>query len=140
MSTDDTGGMPAMRIPCVGAIVSGDGGALLLVRRGHAPEAGRWTLPGGRVEAGETDEAALAREVREETGLRVTCGRLVGTVERPAPGGGIYEIRDYTATAAGGTLAAGDDAAEVRWVAPAALRSLPLTTGLLATLTEWGVV
>ncbi|MBO0807024.1 MAG: NUDIX domain-containing protein [Actinobacteria bacterium] len=132
--------MPAVRIPCVGAVITGADGRLLLVRRGHDPEAGRWTLPGGRIEPGETDAAALAREVREETGLQVACGALVGTVERPAPDGGIYEIRDYAATVTGGTLAPGDDAADARWVSPAAAGSLPLTTGLLATLTGWGVL
>ncbi|MBO0785523.1 MAG: NUDIX domain-containing protein [Actinobacteria bacterium] len=129
-----------MRIPCVGAVITGTGGRLLLVKRGHDPEAGRWTLPGGRIEPGETDAAALAREVREETGLLVACGALVGTVERPAPDGGIFEIRDYAATVTGGTLAPGDDAADARWVSQDAARSLPLTTGLLATLTGWGVL
>jgi ADP-ribose pyrophosphatase YjhB (NUDIX family) len=132
--------MPAVRIPCVGAVITGGDGRLLLVKRGHDPEAGRWTLPGGRIEPGETDAAALAREVREETGLLVTCGPLVGAVERPAPDGGIFEIRDYTATVTGGTLAPGDDAADARWVSQDAARSLPLTTGLLAALTRWGVL
>ena len=132
--------MPAARIPCVGAVIVGADGRLLLVKRGHDPEAGRWTLPGGRVEPGETDAAALAREVREETGLLVACGPLLGAVERPAPDGAIFEIRDYTATVTGGTLAPGDDAADARWVSLAAARSLPLTTGLLATLTGWGVL
>ncbi|HZC40124.1 MAG TPA: NUDIX domain-containing protein [Streptosporangiaceae bacterium] len=132
--------MPAVRIPCVGAVITGGDGRLLLVKRGHDPEAGRWTLPGGRIEPGETDAAALAREVREETGLLVACGPLVGAVERPAPDGGIFEIRDYAATVTGGTLAPGDDAADARWVSQAAARSLPLTTGLLAALTGWGVL
>jgi ADP-ribose pyrophosphatase YjhB (NUDIX family) len=128
------------RIPCVGAIITDAGGRLLLVKRGHEPETGRWTLPGGRVEPGETDAAALVREIGEETGLRVTCGPLVGSVDRPQPGGAILEIRDYAATVTGGELVAGDDAADARWVSPAAVGSLPLTTGLLAALTGWGVL
>ena len=78
-----------LRIPCVGGIVR-HGGRLLLVKRGREPARGTWSVPGGRVEAGETDEQATAREVLEETGLRVVVGELVGTVERDAPAGGVY--------------------------------------------------
>ena len=127
-------------IPCVGAIITDRAGRLLLIKRGHDPEAGRWSVPGGRIEPGETDQEAVIREVREETGLEVEVGRLVGEVERPAPGGRRLQIRDYAATVTGGGLMPGDDAAETRWVSPAELSSLPLTTGLLATLAEWGVV
>lgn len=127
-------------IPCVGAIITDQAGRLLLIRRGHEPEAGRWSLPGGRIEPGETDQQAVVREVREETGLAVSCGPLAGEVRRPRRDGGILEIRDYLATVTGGELAPGDDAADARWVAPGDLAALPLTTGLLATLTQWGVI
>jgi len=126
-------------IKCVGAIVLDDAGRLLLVRRGHPPDAGRWSLPGGRVEPGESDAEAVAREVREETGLIVTVGPLAGTVHRPAPGGDVYEINDYLATAVGGSLAPADDAADVRWCRPDELPGLPLTPGLLDALAEWDV-
>ena len=62
----------------MGAIITDDAGRLLLIQRGHEPEEGRWSLPGGRVRPGESDPEAVAREVREETGLRVEPGRLVG--------------------------------------------------------------
>ena len=65
---EDTG--HGRRIPCVGAIIKDPAGRLLLIKRGHAPQAGRWSLPGGRVEPGESDEQAVIREIREETGLR----------------------------------------------------------------------
>ncbi|HEV3292424.1 MAG TPA: NUDIX domain-containing protein, partial [Streptosporangiaceae bacterium] len=71
----------------MGAIITGPGGRLLLIRRGHEPEAGRWSLPGGRIEPGETDQQALVREVREETGLEVAPGHQIGEVERPQPDG-----------------------------------------------------
>ncbi|MFD0901097.1 NUDIX hydrolase [Actinomadura sediminis] len=129
-----------MRERCVGAIVRDRDGRLLLVLRGRPPGAGRWSVPGGRVEPGEDDAAAVARELLEETGLRVRAGALVGTVERAGPGGVVYEIHDYAATVLGGTPRAGDDAADVRWVAPAELPDLPLVPGLLDALTEWGVV
>jgi len=128
-------------IPCVGAVVwDADRRRFLLVKRGHEPGKGLWSLPGGRVEADESDTAALVREMREETGLIVTPGRLLGSVRRPAPGGGMLEIKDFEATVTGGALAAGDDAAEVRWVDACELASLPLTPGLVEALTSWGVL
>ena len=128
------------RIRCVGAIITADDGRLLLVKRGHAPEAGRWSLPGGKVQAGESDPQAVVREVREETGLWVEPGRLIGTVERPGPGGAIYDISDYAATVSGGNLSAGDDAGDARWIDPRDLDHLPLTSGLAETLASWGVL
>jgi 8-oxo-dGTP diphosphatase len=126
-------------IPCVGAIIKDQAGRLLLIKRGHQPGAGLWSVPGGRVEPGETDEQAVIREVREETGLSVRPGRLVGTLRRHG-GGWVFDIRDYAATVIGGTLTAGDDAADARWVDQAELASLPLTEGLAELLTEWGVL
>lgn len=131
--------MPVI-VPCVGAVVRDDSGRLLLVRRGHPPAAGRWSLPGGRVEPGETATQALAREVREETGLAVTVGALLGSVRRPGPGGVTYEIADYDCAVRGGDLLAGDDAAAVGWFTPEELAGLSLTGGLLDALTEWQVL
>ena len=132
--------MPGPRIRCVGAIITDDAGRLLLIKRGHEPEEGRWSLPGGRVRPGESDPHALVREVREETGLRVEPGRLIGEVERPAPGEAVFDIHDYAATVSGGLLAAGDDAADARWIGPGDVGRLPLTSGLAETLTAWGVL
>ncbi|GGS65155.1 hypothetical protein GCM10010156_25110 [Planobispora rosea] len=113
---------------------------MLLVRRGHPPGEGLWSVPGGRVEPGESDAEAVVREVREETGLTVAVGRLAGTVDRPAPGGAVYEIRDYLAEVTGGTLTAGDDAAEARWFGPGELPRLPLVPGLLEVLSGWALI
>lgn len=127
-------------IPCVGAVIRDAGGRLLLIRRGHEPGKGLWSLPGGRVESGETDEQAVVREVAEETGLAVTPGRLIGGVRRPGAAPGTeYDIRDYAAEVTGGTLAPGDDADDACWAALADLATLPLTDGLLDTLRSWGV-
>ena len=124
----------------MGAIITDDAGRLLLIQRGHEPEEGRWSLPGGRVKPGESDWEAVAREVREETGLHVEPGTLIGAVERPAPGGAVFDIYDYAASVSDGRLAAGDDAADARWVHPGEIDRLELTTGLARTLAGWGVL
>jgi ADP-ribose pyrophosphatase YjhB (NUDIX family) len=125
---------------CVGAVVRDPAGRLLVVRRGRPPGEGLWSLPGGRVEPGETDAAAVVRELREETGLDVLPGPLVGSVTRPGPAGVTYDIHDYAATVTGGVPLAGDDAAELRWVTEPELRALPTTPGLVEALTGWDVL
>lgn len=127
-------------IPCVGAVVFDAQGRLLLIQRGHDPGAGLWSIPGGRVEPGETDEQALVRELLEETNLQVKVGKFVGRVQREGLGGAVVDIRDYAATVTGGTLRPGDDAADARWVTGAEMARLEVTDGLVETLTEWGVL
>jgi 8-oxo-dGTP diphosphatase len=126
-------------VPCVGAVVHDASGRLLVVRRGREPGRGRWSVPGGRLEPGETVEQGVAREVREETGLEVTVGPLVGRPRIPGPAGVMYDVADHLAEVTGGTLRAGDDADEVRWVTAAELAGLPVTDGLREALREWGV-
>lgn len=132
---------PKRRVPCVGALVHDDEGRLLVVRRRNEPGAGRWSVPGGRVEPGESDAEAVAREVLEETGLHVTVGLRVGTVERPGPQGGIFDIRDYACSLAVTTSpVAGDDAMDVAWADRGTLKSMDLVDGLWEALHEWGML
>jgi 8-oxo-dGTP diphosphatase len=131
--------MALRRIPCVGAVIKDTAGRLLLIRRGHEPGAGLWSLPGGRIEPGEDHQQAVTREVLEETGLRVECRRLLGSVEIPSPDGAVIDVSDYLAVVTGGQLASGDDAADARWVTAAELTDLPLTAGLAGYLTAWDV-
>jgi 8-oxo-dGTP diphosphatase len=123
-------------IPCVGAIVRDGEGRLLMIRRGHAPSAGLWSVPGGRIEEGETPEAAIIREVREETGLEVRVESLVGSLRIPADAG-IYDVHDYACEVVGGELRAGDDAIDVRWVDPSELGTLPTPPGFVETVRPW---
>lgn len=134
-------------ILCVGGVVEDADGRLLLVKRGQEPAKGRWSVPGGRVEVGESDVDATAREVLEETGVRVRVGRLAGTVERDAPSGGVYLINDYicevygdSGTDGAGAVRAGDDADDAGWFTPDEVRALDTSPGLVAALTEWGVL
>jgi 8-oxo-dGTP diphosphatase len=122
-------------IRCVGAVVHDAAGRLLLVRRANEPGRGQWSLPGGRVEPGESDASAVARELREETGLEVRVGSLIGSVQR-----GPYLIFDYAAEAVGGQLSAGDDATAAAWVTTAELDELDLVAQLADTLAEWDVL
>ncbi|HEX4250214.1 MAG TPA: NUDIX domain-containing protein [Pseudonocardia sp.] len=125
-------------IACVGAVIHDDRGRLLLIRRGQEPGRGLWSLPGGRVEPGETDHEAVVREVAEETGLRVRPGRLVGRVSRAAPSGAVYDIADYECELAGDDVLRPDtDADDARWVTAADYAGLPLVYGMTEVLTEW---
>ncbi|HZV26654.1 MAG TPA: NUDIX domain-containing protein [Acidothermaceae bacterium] len=126
-------------IAAVGAIAVRDG-ALLLIRRGHAPSRGRWSLPGGRVEPGETAREALVREMAEETGLTVEVGELVGEVVRPGPNEVTYRIQDFRVTPVGDDAVAGDDALDVEWVPLADVAKRQLSAGLLGTLRQWAVI
>jgi ADP-ribose pyrophosphatase YjhB (NUDIX family) len=111
---------PDQPVAAVGAVVIRDR-EVLLVKRAYPPRAGEWSLPGGRLELGESLVAAVRREVREETGIEVEVGPLVAVfdrVQRDAEGHVRYHfvIADYLCDPIGGILAAGDDAADARWV------------------------
>jgi ADP-ribose pyrophosphatase YjhB (NUDIX family) len=125
----------------VGAVVHDERGRLLLVRRGNPPSRGLWSVPGGRVEAGEAEEAAVVREVAEETGLAVSVGALLGRVRIPGDGV-VFTVADFVCspTRPEQTPVAGDDAADVGWVDAAELAALPCTPGLVAALAGWGVL
>lgn len=113
----------------VGAIVFDREGRVLLVQRSKPPAAGQWTVPGGKLEPGETLAQGAAREVREETGLVVEIGTLACVIER-IDDEFHYVILDYFARVIGGELAAASDARAARFVDRDELAQLPLTEGL----------
>lgn len=124
---------------CVGAIVVLDD-RLLLIRRGHGPAAGRWSVPGGRVEGGELLAEAVVRELAEETGLEGVCGELVGWVERVSEDQH-FVILDFRATVLDDRdPVAGDDATEARWVPLEDVAALDLVDGLANFLHEHGIL
>ena len=116
-------------------------GAILLVERGRDPLKGHWSLPGGLVETGERLEAAITREVFEETGLRVKPGPIFEVFERimqDASGRPEYHyvLMDYLCRPAGGDLLAADDASRVAWVSEAGLQDLKITEGTPAVIAK----
>ncbi|HEY0483793.1 MAG TPA: NUDIX hydrolase [Kofleriaceae bacterium] len=113
----------------VGAIVFDDAGRVLLVERGKPPSQGLWSVPGGKLEPRETLAQAVAREVREETGLVVEVGTLACVIERFGDDHH-FVLLDYFARVTGGQLAAASDARAARFVDPDELATLPLTEGL----------
>jgi 8-oxo-dGTP diphosphatase len=123
----------------VGAVALRDR-ELLLVRRGRGPAAGEWSVPGGRVQVGEELHEAVVREVAEETGLEVVVERFLGWVERI--GDAHFVILDFVVSVLdpGQVPVAGDDAAEVAWVALSELDGVRLVDGLLEFLVDHGIL
>ena len=124
---------------CVGAIAVSEE-RLLLIRRGRGPAAGAWSLPGGRVEAGETLAEAVLRELAEETGLEGVCDELVGWVERMGPDHH-FVILDFAVTVLEPREPTpGDDALEAEWVPLDEVAHRRLADGLAEFLHEHGIV
>lgn len=124
---------------CVGALLVDDD-RLLLVRRGHGPAAGEWSVPGGRVEPGETLPEAVLRELREETGIEGLCGDLAGWVER-IDGEHHFVILDFHVTVLDPVEpVAGDDAAEAEWVPLDEVAERRLVDGLGQFLVDVGIL
>ena len=128
-------------VPCVGAVVHDAAGRLLLIRRGHDPSAGLWSVPGGRVEDGESEAQAVVREVAEETGLTVRPDRVVGRVRIPGDGV-VFAVTDWVCTmlVPEQPPVAGDDAADVAFVDAAGLAALDMAPGVVAALSGWDVL
>jgi 8-oxo-dGTP diphosphatase len=129
---------PKHPLPGVGALILRRS-AILLVQRGREPLKGYWSLPGGLIETGEKIEAALVREVREETGLIVRPKKLFEIFERimlDEDGRPEYHyiLHDYLCQVVGGELLAGDDAGRVAWVPRSELKELQLTAGTLEVI------
>lgn len=137
-ATPDFGSPPRAPILAVGAVATDEAGRLLVIRRGRRPGRGQWTLPGGRVESGETLTTAVERELAEETGLRGLAGDVVGVFEIVRPELHLVSV-DHHVDILDGQLQAGDDATDVAWMTRAQLVAAPTTIGLLEFLDDHDV-
>jgi 8-oxo-dGTP diphosphatase len=122
----------------VGAIII-DSDRVALVKRGRAPLAGQWSIPGGLLEIGETLRACAEREVREETGLTVVIGELLGVFDRVVPDadGHIqyhYVLIDFLCRRTAGELSPADDAEDARWFSREELPALNLAAETLKVI------
>ncbi len=131
---------PEYPIVGVGAVAI-EGGRILLVKRGHDPGKGKWSIPGGLVEVGEVLADAVRREALEETGLVVEPGELAEVAEAITPDGEgktrfHYILLDFFVRPLGGTARAGDDVSEVRWATPEEALALDLTAGVRTFIEE----
>jgi 8-oxo-dGTP diphosphatase len=125
---------PSAPIPAVGAVVI-KGDTFLLVLRGQQPSLGKWSIPGGVLELGETIEQAARREVREECGLEIEVGPVVevrDAIVRDADGGiqFHYVLIDVVARYLEGELVVGSDVEDAQWVKKTDLPTFELTEGL----------
>jgi len=137
-TSTDTRQYPQRPIVGVGAVIV-DAGRVVLVKRRYEPLAGHWSLPGGTLELGETLEAGVAREMREETGLHVEVGPVIEVFDRIM----LDEERrvryhfvlvDYLCRPVGGELKFGSDVDDAILVAPEALGAYDLTNKARAVI------
>jgi 8-oxo-dGTP diphosphatase len=122
-------------VVAVGILLLDENDRLLLIRRARPPAAGKWSVPGGKVELGESLEEAALRELREETGLECTLGPIVEVLDRVVRDGDgniefHYVILDFLGSAPTGTLQPASDSLDARFVPIAELRNYDLTDGL----------
>lgn len=122
----------------VGAVILHEG-RVVLIRRAKPPLQGHWSIPGGAVELGETLEACVVREMREETGLDVEVGPVVEVLERISRDGDDrvefhYVLVDYVCRPIGGVLRHGSDVDGAIWADPQDLAPYRLTDAATAVI------
>ncbi|HEX4347852.1 MAG TPA: NUDIX hydrolase [Vicinamibacterales bacterium] len=132
---------PSQPVVGVGAVILHDG-RVLLGKRGHEPLKGQWSLPGGAVEVGETLEAAVAREIVEETGLRITVGPVIEVFDRitAAADGRVeyhFVLIDYLCTVEdGAALKPASDVDALEWAAGDELAQFALSDKTTSVVTQ----
>ncbi len=111
-------------------------GQVLLIKRGKPPGKGLWSFPGGKIEVGETAEAAAVRELFEETNVRAELFKQMGPFEIKRGEDVIYSITCFAGRYVSGEAIASSDAAEVAWVYPQVLASLELAPNITQAIAE----
>ena len=144
LEPDDGRWYPQTPIAAVGAVVFKDG-KILTIKRGQEPSKGKWSIPGGRIELGETAYEAARREVREECSIEVEIERVLDSVDniiRDEDGNVKYHIviTDLLAKYVSGEIRAQSDAEECKWVTPGELAGLDLTPMLREMLGRQGIL
>ena len=129
---------PSSPLVGVGAVVIRDR-RVLLVKRGQAPLRGEWSIPGGRLELGETVRQAVCREVLEETGLTVEVIDLLGVFDRIVPDDAErvryhYILVDFLCRVISGTMQPGSDAGDARWFTLGEITEVGLREDTLAVI------
>lgn len=129
---------PEQPLVGVGAIIVKNG-KVVLVKRGHAPLLGEWSIPGGLLEVGETLRQGAEREALEETGLVVRATELLGVFERLVPDDQKrirfhYILVDFLCEFVSGELLASGDAADARWFTASEVGKLPLAEDTVAVI------
>lgn len=133
---------PTRPLVGVGAVIIRDN-EILLVRRGQPPAEGSWSIPGGKVELGETLVDALCREIKEECNLDIEVGppiAVLDSIVRSSSGQVLYHyaLVDFWVYSVRGTAISSSDAREVRWVPLAEVSALQITQGLVPLLDHLG--
>ena len=127
-------------VVAVGGIAFDEHGRVLLIQRGKPPAQGAWSIPGGRVELGETLHDACVRELREETGLHIEVGAIAEVLDRITYDDDHiafhYVIIDFVVRVIGGQLCPGQDASDVRWFSDDDLATVTVTEGLLPVVSR----
>lgn len=129
--------------PAVGAIIVEEG-RILLIRRGVEPAIGKWSIPGGSIELGETMEEAVRREVLEETGLVVEVGEFAGITDLIVRKDGEitfhYILINFFARTVSGEICAATDVTDCNWFPLAEIRDMDITLSVLKRLEELGII
>lgn len=122
------------QIPNAASVALFDGCRVLLIQRARAPWLGKWSLPGGRVEAGEDAEACARREILEEIGLAITALRPVTCMAFGGPQNFLLQV--FATRAFAGTVVPNDEIADHRWMDSGLVGSLPTTPGLAEVIVQ----
>jgi 8-oxo-dGTP diphosphatase len=136
---------PALPVSGVGVVVYNKAGKILLIKRAKEPNKGRWSIPGGAIELGETINRAAEREVLEECSVKIKIERVLDAVENMVKDdkGRIkyhYVIIDLLARYISGKLKAGTDASECGWFTPGEITIMGITPLLRAMLERQGII